>query len=348
MNSRDATRKKITPTRIFIVATVLVLLLVLGVIFIRKSYTDNLRPVSQINNAHVVTVEPGSTTAEIADVLKAKNVIRSDWAFEWYVRNHQLRDQLKAGTYVVYESQSVPEIVNALVDGKVASDLVTILPGKRLDEIKAALIEYGFDEKAVGSALEPGQYSNHPALTDKPEGASLEGYLYPESFQKTAESTPLQIVKQSLDQMQLRLTPELRQAFSEQGLTVHQAVILASIVEREVANERDRAQAAQVFLKRYREDISLGSDPTAFYGAIIDGEKPSVNYDSPYNTRLHKGLPPGPISNMSEGALKAVAFPAQTDWLYFVSGDDGRTHFSKTLEEHEALTEKYCTKLCGR
>jgi UPF0755 protein len=129
---------------------------------------------------------------------------------------------------------------------------------------------------------------------------------------------------------------------------VHQAIILASIVEQEVGLKTDRPIVAQVFLKRYKEEIPLGADPTARYGAIMNGREPSVLYDSLYNTRIHKGLPPGPIGNVSVTSIEAVAFPAQTSWLYFVAGDDGVTHFSKTLEEHEELTRKYCTKLCNQ
>ncbi len=343
-------RSRQSRIKVYIVAgiAILIVLLVVGVGFIRKTYLDNLKPVSNLQQAHVVTIAPGSTSSEIADNLYAKKAIRSDWAFEWYIRNHQLRDQLKAGTYVVYESQSVQEIVKTLVSGKEATDLVTILPGKRLGQIRDALIKADFKAEEVDAALEPTQYAEHPALTDKPADANLEGYLYPESFQKTAQTTPQEVIKQSLDQMQLRLTPEIRQAYSKQGLTVHQAVILASIVEQEVSNAPDRAQVAQVFLKRYKDNMSLGSDPTAFYGAIMDGQPASVLYDSPYNTRMHAGLPPGPIGNASESSLKAVAFPAQTDWVYFVAGDDGKTHFSKTLQEHEDLTRRYCTKLCGQ
>lgn len=329
-------------------AIIFVILLIAAVVFIRKTYMDNLKPVSGERISHVVTVTPGATTSEIADELYSKGAIRSDWAFEWFIRNRQLRDELKAGTYVVYENQSVEEIATVLVEGKVASDLVTILPGKRLAQIRDDLIEAGFAETDVDAALEPSQYASHPALTDKPETANLEGYLYPESFQKTSQTTPKQIITQSLDEMQRRLTPELREAFSRQGLTVHQAVTMASIVEQEVGNDADRAQVAQVFLKRYKSDMPLGSDPTAFYGAILDDKDPSVLYDSPYNTRIRKGLPPGPIGNVSENSLKAVANPAQTDWIYFVAGDDGKTHFSKTLEEHEKLTEEYCTKLCNQ
>lgn len=335
-------------TSILLIAAVVFVILVTGVVMIRKVYSDNLKPVSTVKKSHVITIEPGTPTPTIADTLYSKGAIRSDWAFEWYVRNHQLGDQIKAGTYLVDETQSVQEIVNMLIEGKIRSDLVTILPGKRLAQVRDSLVQAGFSEQEVDAALEPSQYADHPALTDKPTDASLEGYLYPESFQKTGQTTAKQIVKLSLDEMQLRLTPEVRQALSQQGLTVHQGVTLASIVEQEVSEPADRAQAAQVFIKRYKTGMSLGSDPTAAYGAILDGQEPSVNYDSAYNTRIRTGLPPGPIGNISESSLKAVAYPAQTDWLYFVSGDDKRTHFSKTLEEHEDLTKRYCTQLCSQ
>jgi len=103
-----------------------------------------------------------------------------------------------------------------------------------------------------------------------------------------------------------------------------------------------------VFLKRLRSGISLGSDVTARYGAIAAGRAPSLTYESPYNTLLHKGLPPTPISTINKQSLDAAAHPAATDWLFFVAGDNGTTYFSKTNEEHEALSQKYCHKLCGR
>lgn len=323
---------------IMIAAAVVAVLLVLGVVLIRKSYADNLKPVSSDDTAHIVTIEPDSTTAVIADTLKTKGVIRSDWAFEWYVRNHQLRDQLKAGTYVVRKTQSVEEIVNTIVEGKVETNLITIVPGQRIDQIKATLVKSGFAEADVVAALDPTQWADHPALTDKPAAASLEGYIYPESFQKTAESTPKDIIQLALDEMEARLTPDIRQAISKQGLTLQQGVILASIIEREVPTPEDRAQVAQVFKKRMATGMRLESNATDDYAEI----------DATYNTYKIDGLPPGPISNFTESSLEAVAFPAQTDWTYFVSGDDKRTHFSKTLQEHEELIKKYCTAACGR
>ncbi|MEX2014940.1 MAG: endolytic transglycosylase MltG [Candidatus Saccharimonadales bacterium] len=347
-----SSRKKLFHRRqkiALIVFIVLIISLVAVAGLVRKAYTENLKPLnSSSDTAIIVTIDPGSTTGEIADILENKKVIRSAQAFEWYVRSNNLRDDLKAGTYLLKPSQSVQEIVDKIIEADVATDLVTILPGKRLDQIREGLIKAGFSGEDVDKALEPSRYKSHPALTDLPKGANLEGYIYPESFQKISETTPSEIIEKSLDEMNRYLTPEVREGFSKQGLNVHQAITIASIVEQEVGNESDRPVVAQVFLKRYKEGIQLGADPTAFYGAIINDKEPTVVYDSPYNTRLHEGLPPGPIGNVSMSSIEAVAFPAQTDWLYFVAGDDGVTHFSKTLEEHEALTRKHCTKLCNQ
>lgn len=333
----DGSRSKIKLIAAIVVA-VLLASIVVGAYVVRKTYQDNLKPLSGESKSHVVTIKPGSTTAEIADTLKSKGVIKSDWAFEWYVRNAQLRDELKAGTYIVDQNQSIQEIVDVIVGGKVATDLVTILPGKRLDEIKKSFIQAGYTQQQVDDALEPSQYQSHPALTDKPKDASLEGYLYPETFQKTAETSLNDIVRLSLDELQLRLTPDVRQAIAKQGLTLHQGIILASIIEGEVSNPEERAQVSQVFLKRLNQGIKLQSNATDDYAKI----------DPSYDTYKIDGLPPGPVSNFSESAVRAVAFPAQTDWLYFVSGDDKRTHFSKTLKEHEENIQKYCTTACGR
>lgn len=315
---------------------VIVIMLVFSAIVVRKSYMTNLQPLSTTSKTHVITVQPGATTSEVADLLKTKSIIKSDWAFEWYVRNNQVRDEIKAGTYILDQNQSVSEIVEKLVKGQVATDLATILPGQDLEQIKASLIKSGFSATDVDAALDPTQYSNHPALVDKPKDASLEGYLYPESFQKTADTSAKQIIKNSLDEMQLRLTPEVRQAISKRGLTLHQAITLGSIVEQEVSRPDDRATVAQVFDKRLREGMRLESDATNDY----------AKKDPRYDTYQIGALPPGPIGNVSESSILAVAYPAQTDWLFFVSGDDGKTHFSKTLDEHQALTKKYCTKLC--
>lgn len=325
-----------------------------GVITVREYYNQNLEPVSASQNTVLVTIAPGSTAPQIAEQLHNQGLIKSSWAFERYIAIKNVRDKLKAGSYYIRPSQSVKDIVDILTQGKVATDLVTILPGKRIDEIKTAFVnKSGFSPEQVDSAFVPEKYADHPALSDKPRQASLEGYLYPETFQKTAETLPDSIIRLSLDEMHKYLTPDIRAGITKQGLTVHQGVILASIIEREVGNVSDRPKVAQVFLKRLRADMPLESDATASYGAILDGAEPSITYNSVYNTYKHKGLPPGPISNSSQTSIAAVANPADTDFLYFVSGDDDPdgnsvTYFSKTLQEHEANVAAHCLKKCGR
>jgi UPF0755 protein len=258
-----------------------------------------------------------------------------------------LRENLKAGTYSFSPSQSVEEIAGIIAEGEVTTDLVTILPGKRLDQIRASLINSGFKPAEVDEALKPSNYPNHPALVDKPANANLEGYLYPESFQKTAETTPREIIQASLDEMQKRLTPSVRAGITKQGLTVHEGIILASMIDSEVGRKEDKPIVAQVFLKRYRSGMKLESDPTAVYGSVLAGQSPSLAIDSPYNTYKYPGFPPGPIANVTESALAAVITPAATDYTYFVAGDDGKTYFSNTLAEHQVLTKQHCKKLCG-
>ena len=333
--------------RVYVVLAVLVVVLAAAAVAVRHAYYDNLRPVSGSNHVSLFTVKSGESAPEVAAALHADGLIRSSDAFEWYVASHNVRAELQAGTYAVRPSMGVPEIVNLFVKGKIAANLVTILPGQRLDQIRATFLKAGFKPADVATALDARTYAGNPALVDNPSTAGLEGFLYPDSFQKNVNTKPEVIVQESLAEMSQALTPSIRAAFAREGLSVYQGVTLASIVEQEVSKDSDRAQVAQVFLKRLHSNMPLGSDVTAFYGAILAGQQPSTAYDSPYNTLLHKGLPPGPISNVSQSSLNAVAHPANTDWLYFVTGDNGITYFSKTAQEHDAQAAQYCHKLCA-
>ncbi len=314
---------------------------------IRQVYYDNLQAVNASQRSQQVIVPKGASAQQIADHLKQSGVIRSTWAFTWYVRNHDLRDKLQAGTYEFRPSQSVMDIANVLSQGRISTNLITILPDQRLDQIRQSLINFGYSPAAVDAALEPTQYADHPALSDKPGGASLEGYLYPDSFEKTAATKPQTIIRASLDEMHKHLSPSIREGFIKQGITVHEGVVLASIVEREVSKSADRTVVARVFYNRIHQGMKLESDVTAFFGSVKAGHAPSVTYDSPYNTHIIAGLPPGPISNVTENSLKAVANPANSDYLFFVSGDGGNTYFSRTLAEHQANVDAHCKKLCS-
>lgn len=334
--------------------TVLLVLIVVGTgaaVVVRRIYNDNLKPVSSSQTSKLVTIPIGSSPSEIANKLANEGLIRKSWAFEWYVRNAGLIEYLQAGTYSLKPSLSTVEIAEVLTHGKTATDLVTILPGKRLDQIRDSLINDNFRPAEVDAALDPARYNGHPALVDKPKNAGLEGYLFPETFHKDADTNPSVIIRKSLDEMHKRLTPDLRAAISKKGLTIYEGITLASIVEKEAGTEADKPVIAQVFLKRLNEGMRLESDPTAIYGAILD--KVEIPYDSgkaaaaaiahksAYNTYAIKGLPPGPISNVSETSLRAVANPASTDYLFFVAGNDCKTRFSKSVEEHDRLKAEH-------
>lgn len=348
MKYTSRTPKRRWPRRILIVAVVGLIVIVGGTVGLRYVYDANLKPVSSSTKAQEVVIRQGATDDEIGKLLQQKGLIRSAWAFRLYISSKEARGELQAGTYEIASNQSVAEIVSLLTHGRIVTNLVTILPGQRLDQVRKRFIQDGFSEAAVDEALDPSNYVGNAALVDKPAAANLEGYLYPDSYQRTSDTSPKEIVTEALAQMDKRLTPDLRAAFARQGLSAYQAIVLASVVEKEVSSQPDRDQVAQVFLKRLRTNTRLQSDVTAFYGAILAGKAPSVDYNSVYNTYMHDGLPPTPISNVSISSLHAVAYPANTDWLYFVAGDDGTTHFAKTVAEHNANVAQYCKKLCSQ
>jgi UPF0755 protein len=341
-------RRKHIPRRVIWLLVAIFVLALAGVVAARHAYDTGLRPVSNSQKTQIFTVESGDSVKIIAVNLEQKHLIRSAWAFQLYVHGKELGDKLQAGTYALSPSASAPQIVDTLTNGKVTTKLVTILPGRRIDQVRADLINDGFDPAAVDKALDPAQYADLPVLSYKPASVnSLEGLLWPESYQKQPDTDPSVIIRESLQAMGQQLTPDLQAAFAAQGLSPYQGLILSSIVIQEVGKASDQPQAAQVFLTRLKSDMMLGSDVTAKYGSIMAGRSPDLTYDSAYNTLLHKGLPPSPVSTVSESSLNATAHPAATSWLYFVAGDDGTTHFSSTLQEHEALTKQYCHKLCG-
>lgn len=330
----------------------LVLLIILSIagsgVYARHWYQQNTAILNPKDSSiKIFTVHEGDTDQLISEELERAGIIQSAFAYRLYTRIKKLHGIAQVGAYKLSPSMSFEEINTILREGKVAVDLITILPAQRIDQLKKSFIDAGYSAQEVDEALDPAQYAGHPALADKPPLASLEGYIYPESFQRTADTPLKAIIVQALDQTALMLTGKIKQDLqANQNLNTFEALTIASIVEREVSNPEDRTKVAQVFLKRYRDGMPLGSDPTALYGALQAGVDPALTVDTPYNTLLHTGLPPGPINNVSIDSLKAVAYPANTDYLYFVSGDDGKTYFSHTQEEHEALTAQHCIELC--
>lgn len=352
MNYNYDKRKRFKRGRLFTIGLIVLVITCVGFLgtswFLRQHYQSELTPVSNQTKIIYFTVESGTTANQIAIKLEDAGLIRSAKAFEWYVRSQEVRDELKAGTYSLNAAMSTQEIVQKMVAGDVARNLLTILPGKRLDQLKETFKSAGYTDAQINEALNPAQYRGHAALVSLPPGASLEGYLYPDSYDKTSDTPLSTIITASLDEMAKNLTPDLQAGFAKQSLSTHQAITLASIIVQETSAVDDQPTVSQVFLRRLNIGMQLGSDVTAFYASAVSGKSPSVFIDSPYNTRIVKGLPPGPIGTVTNTALAAVANPATTDYLYFVAGDDGTTYFSHTQAEHEALAKKYCTKLCSQ
>jgi len=331
-----------------VIVALFAVLIIGGVWGLRTWYSNSLKPVSSSSTYSYFTVSSGASVHQIGKGLQEKGLIRSSKAFETYVRSNELNNKLQAGTYYLNPSMGTKEIVHMMAHGQVAKNLLTILPAKRLDQIKQTFKNAGYTDAQIAEAFNPANYPGHPALASLPTGASLEGYLYPDSFQKQADTPATDIVRESLDEMNKHLTPDIAASFAAQGLSLYQGLTLASIVEQETGVPADQPSVAQVFLLRLKEGMPLGSDVTAFYASALAGQQPSVSINSPYNTRIYTGLPPGPIGNVTASALQAVAHPANTTYLYFLAGDDGKMHYAYTEQQHEQNITQYCQKLCGQ
>jgi UPF0755 protein len=311
-------------------------------------YERNLAAVSSSASPTVYfSVDSGNTLHQISAKLKQAGLIKNARAFEIYARGRRLAAKIQTGTYSLSPSMSTPQILTKMVKGDVSKDLLTILPGKTLKQIQQAFKTAGYSDADIAAAFDPATYAGDPLLANLPAGASLEGLLYPDSFQKQINTPASTIVKESLDEMQTLLTPDIVNGWAAQGLSVYQGLSLSSIVYQESGSPDYQPTVAQVFLLRLKQGIMLGSDVTAFYAADQVNAGKTLGVDSPYNTRLHTGLPPGPIGNFTVTAMTAVAHPSNTDYLFFVAGDDGVIHFSHTLAEHEQATKQYCTKECS-
>lgn len=326
-------------------------LIILGTILLLGAglvtwYTLALQPKSSTEQKVQLVVAEGDSSAAIIDKMADSGLVRSKFATRLYVELSGNKGKMQAGGYILSPTQSVREIVDHVVAGKTDEQLVTITPGRTLKELRDDLKKFGYSDADIDEALKATYKS--PLLADKPADATLEGYIYPESFQLVAGQPLSTLFEKSFDELYSKLQADgMIDKFKAHGLNLHQALTLASIVQKEVSDPATQKQVAQVFYKRLNDGMVLGSDVTFEYAATQLGVTPAVDIDSPYNTRRNPGLPPGPIANMNYSALQAVADPAAGDYLYFVAGDDGVTYFSRTVEEHEANVSAHCHKLCN-
>lgn len=321
----------------------------LGILLIAGAfiwYQTQLRPVSSVKTQLIkVTIKTGTTPKDIGTELKDNGIIRNQQAFTLYTYVSHTQNKLQAGTYRLSPGDSTQQIVKHLVDGNVDTFSMTFLPGATLAENRAVFIKAGYTAQEVDSALS-GTYDS-PLFETKPSGTDLEGYIYGETYNFSSSATVEDILNRTFAQYtHVIQANDLVAQFKAHGLTLFQGITLASIIQRE-AIAGSEAQIAQVFYSRLAQNMPLGSDVTYQYIADKTRVARDPNLDSPYNTRIHTGLPPGPISTPGLAALQAVAQPASGDYLYFLSGDDNNMYYSHTLSEHEANIKAHCQIKCS-
>ncbi len=299
----------------------------------------------------VLTIPPGSTTEQIANQLRDAGVIRSALAFRLRARQSGVDGLFQAGQHVLRRNMSVDEAIQALQTADVHETVLTLIEGWRREEMAAYL--------QAQNALNASDFLVLTAQTDfardvigeRPEQTNLEGYLFPDTYRIEEDTTTDQFVERLLNQFRRKIGGAVANGFTANGLSVHEAVTLAAIVEREAQVPAERPLIAGVFYNRLAIGMTLGADPTVQYALGYQESEgrwwkkaltlDDLRIDSPYNTYTNAGLPPGPICNPGFASLQAVAAPAATDYYYFVATGDGSHVFSRTLDEHNANVRRY-------
>lgn len=290
-----------------------------------------------------MTVKSGTTASEISERLTQLGVIDSRFRFWWLMKLQGDAGKFKTGTYAFKPHMDEQAVLDKLVAGDTTIVKFTIPEGFGVREIAKRLADEGLvDEQDF---LEKAKtYAPYDYMKKLPnERYAAEGYLFPDTYEIQSDVTPELIMKMMTQDFDSRLTPAMRQQAASMGLSIHDLVTLASLVEKEARYDEDRPIIAQVFLKRLQMGMPLQSDTTLQY--LMAGPKENVSIadtkiDSPYNTYQHEGLPPGPIASPGMKAINAVLHPAATDYLYFVADHDGHNHYAKTYEEHLAIVEQ--------
>ncbi|KNZ43291.1 endolytic transglycosylase MltG [Acetobacterium bakii] len=347
-------RKKKNPVQA--IAIIILLIIILGataVFSFNYFINDKLAPVGN-GDPVFVDIEEGSVVSDIAEQLEAENLIQDALAFELMAKKEGLGNQIQSGYYEFKPSESALEILNRLIEGDVYDSAVTIPEGRNIKEFAAILEEQMVcsAEDFIAETQKVGDYQkNYPILStislEPKDGVSrtLEGYLFPDTYNFKPNTDPSEVVTAMLDRFVEVYNQDYLNRTAEMGKTVDQIVIMASIIELETKFDDDKANAASVFYNRIAADQPLQSDITVDYAR---GEKKAIltteetQFPSPYNTYINKGLPFGPICSFGEPALKAALYPATTEYMYFVADiKTGKIYFNVTYEEHLEDVETY-------
>jgi UPF0755 protein len=280
---------------------------------------------------------PGTSTGAIFRRLSAEGVIGNARLAELYYRIRASATPLQAGEYRFERPSSIDDLIRQMGHGDVVQHAVVVPEGLTSEETFQLFLDQGigtpesFRVALFDTSLLPGLAQGAP---------DLEGFLFPDTYHVTRSTSARQVVERMAAQFRLHFTPELRERARALCLSPRQAVTLASVVEKETALRREAPIVAGVYLNRLSHGMRLQADPTVMYALKHDGKwsgmlhRSEYNYESPFNTYLYDGLPPGPICNPGLAALTAAVTPARTEFYYFVADTSGGHTFSRTFEQH--------------
>jgi UPF0755 protein len=291
--------------------------------------------------SNIVYIKPKTSVQDIAKALREAGIIQSRWAFLALAYIQGSLTRLHAGEYEFARGTSLLEILRKLEEGKVVTHQVTIPEGFTAQDIARLLA--GERLVDVDRFMALAKDANFAESVGVPAD-SLEGYLFPDTYRLTRGMEEGEILRIMVARFRQAVPKDIAEQAQQVGLDVHSAVTLASLIEKEARLNTERPLVAAVFYNRLRRNMPLQSDPTAVYGAVDPPHKITpldLRRQSPYNTYLIAGLPPGPIANPGLASIVAALNPAPVDFLYFVAKNDGSHFFSRTLEEHSQAVRKY-------
>lgn len=332
---------KILKNKIVIAMTFVILVIAAGIIAGAGHLLT--KPVTENGKDQIVTVKEGMPLKEISSVLEQRGLIRNRLVFMAWARLNGYSRRIKAGEYRLNPSMSSIRILEVLTRGVILTYTVTVPEGFSIKQIAGVLHEQGLArmDEFIAYALKSDSPKKHGI-----ESPSLEGYLYPDTYIFARGLSVSSIIDVMVKRFKEIITP-LNDMVIKSGMSLNELVTLASIIEKETGRAEERPLIASVFLNRLRKNMRLESDPTVIYGIKdFSGnlKRKDLSTHTPYNTYMIRGLPPGPIASPGRDSLMAVLSPENTDFLYFVSKNDGSHYFSKTLEEHNRAVYKYQKK----
>jgi UPF0755 protein len=305
------------------------------------------RPVTHPSADRIITIEPGTGAAAVIAKLSEAGIVRQPIPLRLYLRLTGHSGGLRAGDYKFPSPISPMQAIEKIHRGEIFLERVTIPEGYNRFDIAETLAE----KTGLATKEEFLRLTNSPSLIERiaPAARNLEGYLFPDTYSYNARTTPEELIRAMVNRFNEVFTPEWGTRANQLNLTVNQVVTLASIIEKEAKVPDERPHMASVFFNRLKIGMPLGSDPTFIYAAILAGDydgNPNQprhrQRQSPYNTYLATGLPPGPIASPGRASIEAVLHPDNTEDLYFVvNSRDGRHKFSRTAAEHDAAVSEY-------